>query len=244
MRCVLLHGFTGAPAAWDAVIAAWPLPEPPVALALPGHGGGPVAPGWDANLDRVAAAIAARGLAAAPVVGYSFGARVALGLLATDRAPRAVLIGVNPGPADDAERDQRRALDATWARRLRDAGGDLAAFAAAWEAQPVLAAPRAAPADLAARAAIRRGHDPSELAAALDAMGVAAMPDYRAALAARADRAHLVVGADDAKFLAIARALVATAPALGLDVIAGSGHDPTLEQPAALAAIVARALSR
>jgi 2-succinyl-6-hydroxy-2,4-cyclohexadiene-1-carboxylate synthase len=44
MRCALIHGFGGSPAAWDDVIDAWQLPEPPLAIALPGHGGGPVLP--------------------------------------------------------------------------------------------------------------------------------------------------------------------------------------------------------
>lgn len=242
MRCVLLHGFTGSPAAWDAVIAAWQLDEPPVAIALPGHGGGAVAPSWDANLEAIAAAIAARGAANATVVGYSLGARVALGLLATDRAARAVLISVNPGLVTDAERTTRRGHDRAWADLLR--AGGMAAFLPPWEAQPVLAAPHADAAARARRTAIRSGHDPAGLAASLDAMGVAAMPDYRAALAPRARRAHLIAGAGDAKFVAIARELAAASPALGLEVIADSGHDPTLEQPAALAAAIARAARR
>jgi 2-succinyl-6-hydroxy-2,4-cyclohexadiene-1-carboxylate synthase len=53
-----------------------------------------------------------------------------------------------------------------------------------------------------------------------------------------------VVGADDAKFLAVARTLVHEAPALVIDVVDGSGHDPTLEAPVALAAIITRATGR
>src|SRR5262245_25660458 len=36
MSCALLHGFAGDPAVWDDVIAAWALPESPIAVALPG----------------------------------------------------------------------------------------------------------------------------------------------------------------------------------------------------------------
>jgi hypothetical protein len=68
------------------------------------------------------------------------------------------------------------------------------------------------------------------------------MPDLTDALVARADRAHLIAGADDAKFVAIARGLAARG--LSLDVLAGSGHDPTLEAPRALAAAVTRRGSR
>jgi 2-succinyl-6-hydroxy-2,4-cyclohexadiene-1-carboxylate synthase len=70
------------------------------------------------------------------------------------------------------------------------------------------------------------------------------MPDYRAAIRAHAARLHLIVGGDDARFLAIARALVAACPALPLDVIAGAGHDVALERPAELARAIARALAR
>src|SRR5437899_7474795 len=99
MRCALLHGFAGTPAAWDDVIDAWQLPSPPLAIALPGHGGGPVLPTWDDNLAVVARAIAGCDV----VVGYSLGARVALGLVASGLATFGVLIGVNPG-IQDAER--------------------------------------------------------------------------------------------------------------------------------------------
>jgi 2-succinyl-6-hydroxy-2,4-cyclohexadiene-1-carboxylate synthase len=227
-RVALLHGFAGTARAWDDTIAAWPAgaTHEPVAIALPGHGGGSVQPGWAANLDAIAATVAA--VRADVVVGYSFGARLALGLLAGGHVARAVLIGVNPGIAD-ADRAARRAADAAWATLLRERG--IAAFADAWQAQPLFATQAQAPsARLAARRAQRLALDAVQLAAALDEMGLAAMPDYRA----HAARATLVAGADDAKFVAIARAL-----ALPCHPIASCGHDPTLERPGALAALLA-----
>jgi pimeloyl-ACP methyl ester carboxylesterase len=56
-------------------------------------------------------------------------------------------------------------------------------------------------------------------------------------LPAIADRIALVAGADDDKFVAIARAI----PVASLELVDGSGHDPTLEAPTALAAAIARA---
>jgi pimeloyl-ACP methyl ester carboxylesterase len=70
------------------------------------------------------------------------------------------------------------------------------------------------------------------------------MPDLGDALVARADRARLVVGADDHRFVARARALRERAPSLAVDELAASGHDPTLEAPAALAAVIAAAAAR
>src|SRR5436305_857158 len=89
--------------------------------------------GWSRPGGRAARAVAgwADGLAAverrtrgaAAVVGYSLGARIALGLVATRRAPAAVLIGVNPGLADE-DRPARAAADAAWAALLRARGID------------------------------------------------------------------------------------------------------------------------
>jgi len=104
VRCALIHGFTGDPANWDEVIDNWQLPQEPQPIALPGHCvGGPVLEGWDANLDAVGAAIDG----CECVVGYSLGARVALGLVATGRAAFGVLIGVNPGINELERRDRR-----------------------------------------------------------------------------------------------------------------------------------------
>jgi len=230
MRIAYLHGFAGTPVVWDPVRASGAVPRGD-ALALPGHGGGPVRATWDANLDAVATAIGDADV----VVGYSLGARVALGLVASGRAPRAVLVSVNPG-IDDHARAARRVTDAGWIAMLRERGLD--AFLAAWEAQPLFATQARVPAEVrAARRAWRATLDPEQLARSLEVMGLAEMPDYRSAIDAA--RFALIAGADDAKYVAIARALGAP-----LDVIAGSGHDPTLEQPAALAAAIARACDR
>jgi 2-succinyl-6-hydroxy-2,4-cyclohexadiene-1-carboxylate synthase len=232
VRCALLHGFAGDPACWDDVVANWQLPEAPLAIALPGHGGGPVLDTWQDNLDSIAFAVSGCDV----VVGYSLGARVALGLVAAGQCAFGVLIGCNPGIAD-TERAARRAFDATWTRILRTDG--IAAFIDAWERQPLFATQVRAPARRRAeRRARRLALDPEQLAQSLEAMGLAAMPDYWSAIPAHRDRLALVVGADDTKYVAIAQSL----PAKIHEVIADSGHDPTLEQPEMLAAVIARAV--
>lgn len=225
VRCVLLHGFAGDPAVWDDIAIAGDR------IALPGHpGGGPPADDWAGNL----AAIAARIGRCDAAIGYSLGARVALGLVAAGNIPRAVLISANPG-IPDAERATRRDSDAAWARLARDRGLD--AFLTAWEAQPLFASQQRAPAERrAARRARRLALDPAALARSLETMGLAEMPDYRSDIDARLS---LVVGADDPKYVAIARSLPAP-----VTVIPDSGHDPLLEQPAALSAALTAALAR
>ncbi|MCB9571425.1 MAG: alpha/beta fold hydrolase [Kofleriaceae bacterium] len=197
---------------------------------------------WDDALDQTRARIEAAGGAGAPVIGYSLGARLALGLWARGDVPAAVLVSVNPG-LDDALRAARRADDAAWAALLRDQG--TAAFVARWEAQPLFASQRDAdPAEVARRRAARAGLDARGLAGCLEAMGLAAMPDYRDRLSAAPSTVHLLVGDRDAKFRALGEALAAAAPGLRVEVVAGSGHDPTLDAPVPTAAALARALAR
>jgi 2-succinyl-6-hydroxy-2,4-cyclohexadiene-1-carboxylate synthase len=224
MTIALLHGFAGDPSVWDDVRVPGAR-----AFALPGHGGGPVRRGWDANLDAVAHAIAGSEL----VVGYSLGARIALGLVATGRIASAILVSVNPGLSDD-ERPARRANDADWARVLREAG--IEAFVERWEAQPLFATQARVAADrLAARRERRMRLDPEQLAQSLEHMGLAEMPDYRPVF----PHGHvgLIAGADDANYVAIARGLGDP-----FEAINGSGHDPTLERPATLGLAITRML--
>jgi pimeloyl-ACP methyl ester carboxylesterase len=88
-----------------------------------------------------------------------------------------------------------------------------------------------APDALAARRARRLALDPEQLARSFEAMGLAEMPDYRGAVD---DRCTLIAGSDDAKYIAIARTLKAP-----LHVLDHCGHDPLLEQPDALAKVLA-----
>ncbi|MCX5741297.1 MAG: hypothetical protein NT062_02225, partial [Proteobacteria bacterium] len=79
MRCALIHGFAGDPRTWDATIAAWRGEVEPFAIAVP------TVP-WDDALALVADRVRGADL----VVGYSLGARLALGLVATGRCARAI----------------------------------------------------------------------------------------------------------------------------------------------------------
>ncbi len=238
MRCALLHGFAGDPAVWGDVLAAWPDGSTASTVAQPGHNrvpdarSWPVLPTWDENLAAVGPLVRECDV----VVGYSLGARVALGLVAAGLAPRAVLIGVNPG-IDDSERAARRESDARWAALLREQG--VAAFDAAWTAQPLFATQVRAPAvRRAERHANRLLLDARQLARSLEVMGVAEMPDFRPQLPSLADRIALLAGADDVKYAQLA----STLPCAHRELIEGSGHDPTLEQPGALASAIARAV--
>ena len=233
---VLLHGFLGSPASWDATLAALPQHGPVWCPWLPGHGAAPPAPPAPASWEAVVRAIADALPAGAVLAGYSLGARLALGAaLAHPGGLRAtLLVGAHVGLASAGERAERAALDAQRARSLRSAPLD--DFVAAWEALPLFASQCALAPELQARQrAARRAHDAPALAWAFEVAGLAQMPDLRPALAAARQRLAFVTGALDTRFDALAAAL-ARPPWVTHERVAGAGHNLLLEAPAAVAA--------
>ncbi|MFK7989488.1 MAG: alpha/beta fold hydrolase [Sandaracinaceae bacterium] len=227
---LLLHGFTGAPAVWDGVLSHLPTCTA-LRPALGGHGG-PLT-SWDEEVDRLLGLLEAHALEDVHVVGYSMGGRLAYGLLArrSSRITRATLIGAHPGLEQEADRAARRAADQGWIDRL---ASGLPAFVEAWRALPMWASQaRVSDETREQRNAIRLAHDPAGLAHALHAYGLAAMP--LAEPETIEVPVTLVAGELDPKHRTIAEGLVARFPNAKLAVIAGSGHDVTLEEPAALA---------
>ncbi len=251
---ILLHGFLGAPAAWDEVVRFLEPRGEALAVALPGHGVRPWIPGVGeiANGDRslrgrasctsfeeAVDAFAARLPERAHVVGYSMGARVALGIAARHpaRVASLVAVGLHPGLADDTERRARRAWDEQLARDLETK--DLASFVDAWEKLPIWDTQRALPEAVRARRRDERlAQVPAALAWAQRTLGLGAMPDLWNALAASEVPVHLVTGARDDKFTALARLALSRAPSCLHTAVGGAGHDVGLEAPRALASIL------
>jgi len=230
---LLLHGFLGAPASWDEVLAALVHHGPAWCPWLPGHG--PAAP-EPTHFDEAVQAIADSLPEGAVLAGYSLGARLALA--ATLRRPgharATLLIGGHVGLAEPGARAERAALDAQRAAALR--AGDLAAFVAAWEALPLFATQRALPLALQAQQrAVRVAHNPQALAWAFDVAGLAQMPDLRGAVAAAHQPLCFMTGALDARFGALAASLVRP-PWVTHRIVPGVGHNLLLEAPAAVAA--------
>lgn len=253
MPIALFHGFTADRTSWNELCDLWqprppdgsPLSDEAVALDLPGHGRGPsVRRGWRANLeamhDQLCTSVPGvrEGSGELTLIGYSLGARVALGLVAEGLADRAVLISVNPG-IDDAERPARRTSDAAWASLLRDRG--VAEFADRWAAQPLFASQSTSLDEPTRqrRLAQRLAQSAESLAQSLEHMGLAEMPDYRGALPRLASQLIFVAGEHDAKFRALLEPLAASS-SIPLHLIPASGHDVPLEQPRALADLLAR----
>lgn len=239
---VALHGFTGARDSFSTVFESLPTFVRTLAVRLPGHHADvPVAAGFVANVDVVAHALSNRllptlGVSRCHVLGYSLGARIALGLAA--RYPSVVaqltLIGVHPGLVSESQRVRRIAADRRWIEILRTRG--IRAFVAAWQEHPIFGTQKRLPAEVLKRQRdVRLSHDPDALADSLQYMGLGVMPDYRAAFADLSMPVTLISGALDHKFAALAQELTHFRSHTRIVQIDGAGHNPVLEQPRALA---------
>ncbi len=241
MTTVLLHGFLGAPASWELVRAALPPSERVLAPALAGHGARPVpAPAsFEAEVDRLADALVREEAGACHVVGYSMGARVALVLALRHPAlvARLTLVSVLPGIGDDEERRVRAQHDDALARELEARG--LPAFVTRWEALPLFESQRALPTEVRARhREIRLSHEAAPLARALRVLTPGRMPPCAPKLGEIAAPTLLVAGAQDAKFVSVARSIAPLFADARVRILRDVGHDPTLERPRELASLM------
>lgn len=231
------HGTTG----WDATTTpevAEPTDAPPVKAPEPvAHDARPRA-SVERAADDLARIVGRLGADRPDVVGYSLGARIALRLAIAhpEAVGRLVLEAPSAGIADSPARAERAAADAERARLAVSEG--IEAFAARWEAEPVLAGEAALPPPARARqAAIRRANTPLGVAASLVYAGQGAMEPLHDRLGEVRAPTLVVAGAADP---ALGRAEeVATAiPGARLAIIEGAGHAPHLERPDRFHAIV------
>ena len=241
----LLHGFCGAPESWRRVVELLgpPAGGTPVARpALLGHDPAALhddAVDFSGEVARLGALLRAQAAGGWHLVGYSLGARVALGLLVEHPAlfARATLIGVHPGLRSDAERSSRIGQDDRWARLLEAHG--LEEFVRAWEAQPLFATQAALPREIdEEQRRIRLGHDAHGLARSLRVLGLGCMPDYAARLAAVACSVRVVAGALDTKFSALAAPLAAALGNGRAEIVPEAGHNLLLERPRRVAELI------
>jgi len=237
---ILLHGFTGSPMSFAALRQRLPKTTGTVALTLPGHGPLPLAraeQSFDDAVDALARVL--RAYAPAPMLGYSLGGRLAMGLLR--RHPhlisRLVAIAAHPGLHDRAAAQRRRQADQRLAAGLRQNGRE--AFMATWQDLPLFASQRQLPpALLEAQRRVRRQHDAGQLAAALEQLSLGGMPTNAPATSRAHQPVDLLVGAKDHKFVALNQELARGSPRCRLHIVEDVGHNVLLEAPGAVARLM------
>ena len=109
----------------------------------------------------------------------------------------------------------------------------------AWEALPLFATQRALPPNLLAeQRACRLAHDPEGLARSLEVLGLAEMPNYRAAMASLEVPVRLITGSLDMKFSKMAKQLSDQNVRVQSELVDGVGHNVLLEAPSVVATVM------
>jgi 2-succinyl-6-hydroxy-2,4-cyclohexadiene-1-carboxylate synthase len=235
---LLLHGFTGNRRAWDHLRPILAPRFQAVAVDLPGHGESspcePVGPeGFEQTLSALERVLDALGAPKFNVLGYSQGARLALGLAfrAPERIARLVLESGSPGLRRLSDRISRRRRDEELAGEIESSG--TAAFIERWQRLPLFQGLRRLPPDLAEGLKARRlSCSPIGLASALRSLGAGAQPSYWDRLPRLRVPALLLSGARDSKFSAMAREMARELPLAWRKSFPDTWHAPHLEAPA------------
>ncbi len=237
---MLAHGFTQTRDAWGPLADDLLADHRLVLVDLPGHGGSA-----DVAVDLVAGAdLLAQAGGSGSYLGYSMGGRFCLHLALAHPGlvHRLVLVSTTPGIADAGERVARGTADAALADELDPPGAAPErdaerrdAFLRHWLDQPLFASLPAGVDELEER----RRNTAAGLASSLRLAGTGTQRSLWADLARLAMPVLVVTGADDVKFDAIARQMVAGIGTNATHVrVPGAGHAVHLERPAEVAAAV------
>jgi len=235
-----LHGFTGSPRSFDFLPDAREMPR--IVPALVGHAGssaGAEVQRFEDEVDRLATL--APGGGPLHLVGYSLGARLALGfaLRHPARVTRLTLVSAHPGLASEAERAARRTADRAWCELLQRSGTE--AFVDAWQCQPLWASQMRVSAEhRAQKRSERLSHTAAGLCRSLRVTGLGEMPHYTPAVAEIQVPVDVLAGALDHKFCELARSLAGHLSRAELELVPHAGHDLLLERPDLITRVIRR----
>ncbi|GEA83293.1 alpha/beta fold hydrolase [Cellulomonas gelida] len=232
---VLLHGFPLDHRMWAATAAELVGSHEVLAADVPGAAGpdaGRGEPSLDTAADRLAAALADRGVDRAVVVGLSMGGYVALALAERHPALVAALGLVDTKSTADTEEARAHRLRVADEAERTGTVEPVRAMATSLVGESTRAAQPEVSDQLAQWI---EEQTPAGVAWAQRAM--AARPDRTDVLAAFTGPVTVVVGDEDTVTpVAAAEHMVAASPAAQLVVVPHSGHMSAVEQPAAVAA--------
>ena len=237
IKALFLHGFTGShetfmhlePLLGDVLTAT--------CVDLPGHQGAPLptAQGTEAFLETIDS-LAALLHEPTVVIGYSQGARVALGLAVKHPrlVSRLILESGSPGLRQRHARARRRSLDDGLAQLILERGVE--PFVAKWETHPLFIGLRGLPeAERIALRSRRSAHTAEGLAGALRTLGQGVQPNFWPSLPTMRVPTLLLSGSIDEKYSRVARSMSAELPLAWRVSLRGVGHAPHLEAPGAYA---------
>ncbi len=244
---LLLHGFTGSARTWDGFAAAWP-GHTTIAVDLLGHGrsqspADPERYTMSRSVEDMVALLDRLRIDEAAVLGYSMGGRIALrlALAAPGRVSALVLESASPGIDDPNEREARLGSDEALADAIDRDG--IEAFVDRWQALPLFASQAALPAaDRERLRSQRLRNDPAGLANSLRGVGAGRDEPALDRMAELQIPVHLIVGALDERYCAMARRMVTELARGTLEVAPNAGHAVHLERPVAFAEAVGRFL--
>jgi 2-succinyl-6-hydroxy-2,4-cyclohexadiene-1-carboxylate synthase len=242
VECWCLHGAVGMAADWRGFakhLAAAKTGSRAVDLWRFLEGGPLPLADFGRALNADAGGEGSRGIGRA-LLGYSMGGRLALHALLEKHPPwqAAIIVSAHPGLEAEAEREARRMADAAWANQALT--NNWQEFLAAWDAQPILniSAPRD-PQNPARNVARRR-----EIARSFIDWSLGTQQPLWDRLPEITLPVLWVVGANDAKFLALAERAVARMARATLAVAPDAGHRVPWDAPEWLAGQVAQFLRK
>jgi len=226
-KLTFIHGFMGLPCDWDDVRAALTEFETSgVEIGL--------APDWQSSVRQLAKAIPSRSI----LVGYSMGARLALGVAteSPEKVAGLIFVSGNPGLETLQAREQRREADERVAARIEVE--PLLQFLTDWYRGSVFAA---LPEELRRlEIATKLVRPSSHWPAILRTNSVSQQPNYWPRLKELTMPTLVVAGELDEKYRKIAQRIQqeCSSPKLSAKVVRNCGHIVHREQPEAFCKLI------
>ncbi|MGB5637257.1 MAG: 2-succinyl-6-hydroxy-2,4-cyclohexadiene-1-carboxylate synthase [Waterburya sp.] len=243
---LFLHGFMGNSHDFSGVVGK--LGEFCCLIVdLPGHGQTEVKQDTNYHMPSVAEALIGLldklAIKQCRLWGYSMGGRIALYLIVyfPQYFQSVILESASPGLKTQEERDRRIAQDFQLARQLES--GNLYQFIQQWYNNPLFKSFVQHP-NYQQAFSRRLDNDPLKLAKSLRFMGLGMQPALWSYLSKIQIPLILVVGALDAKFIAINQKIISLCPQASLNIVKHSGHNVHFEQPSKLRKLIGQLPTR
>ncbi len=229
---VMLHGFLGSKNDWDTVLPSLLSHFYCICIDLPGHGQSSALPWGSSGFEQISNAIQTRlnslSIGKYHLLGYSLGGRIALHLAQAypDNLLSLSLESSHPGLQSIAERQTRARSDHSWSEKLSSI--PIESFLSQWYQQGVFAELT----DSKRQALIRkRSSNNSEvLLTVFEPTSLAKQKDLWQLPNQLQLPCHYFVGADDAKFSALASRWASQAN-IQVHAIVDAGHNVHLASP-------------